>query len=214
MRNADALGLDDLQRARVTEAYRMERGTKWDRYNASVEAKAVNAEIAGHYEAVLAQAKARGEKVVAYNAAGAHRIKTHDGLAALFDSGALSEEELNTGLVYRLLYEEAAADGGVGSQLEDRVRAPACSSHGAVAAGLLRAYAGVRLTGVERAVQNADRGGQTLIVLRAVAGEGRTVRSLASSGGARLSATSRLKRALLIVAAALRGNGGLANQGP
>jgi len=139
----------------------------------------------------------------------ATRIKARDGLASLLDAKAITEEEAKVGLAYRLLFEECGPGSGLGSQLEDRPRAIRASTHGAVAHGLLRAYAGVRLTGVETAVQHADASGLALAVLRAVAGEGRTIRSISKGGQANLRNVEALKLGLRIALAALKGNGGL-----
>jgi hypothetical protein len=181
IRNADALGLDDAQRARLDEAWRLQHavGGHWDRHAASVIALEVQQ---GLDAGVDAAAKARGEKVARFNDAGARRIKSRDGLAALFESGALTSSAYFAGHAYRLLFETAGTGAGLGSQLEERVRAPSGSTHGAVAAGLFRAYAGVRLTAFDRAIVRADKTGRALTAVRLIAGEGQTLSSLAPGG--------------------------------
>jgi hypothetical protein len=149
------------------------------------------------------------DRVDAATPLGLRRIKARDGLASLFEAKAITEEEAKVGLAYRLLFEECGPGSGLGSQLEERPRAVRASTHGAVAHGLLRAYAGVRLTGVDRAVQHADASGRALAVLRAVAGQGHTVRSLGAGGNTNRSNLEALKLALRIALAALKANGGL-----
>lgn len=137
------------------------------------------------------------------------RIKARDGLASLVDAKAITEAEAKVGLAYRLLFEQCGPGSGLGSQLEDRPRSIRASTHGVVAHGLLKAYAGVRLTGVERAVQHADASGRALAVLRAVAGAGHTIRSLGAGGNTNRANLAALQVALRITRAALEGNGGL-----
>lgn len=144
-----------------------------------------------------------------FNNVGAKRIKSRDGLFSLVESGALNRTEDQVARAYRLLFEHAGKGAGLGSQLEDRPRTVRDSSHSAVAAGLYRAYVGVRLTGVETAVASADRTGRALSVLRAVAGEGRTIRSLGGGGNTRDANQRALHLALRVALAALQGNGGL-----
>lgn len=143
------------------------------------------------------------------NGAGARRIKARDGLASLLDAKALTSDQVRVGLAYRLLYEECGPGSGLGSQLEDRPRAVRASTHGAVARGLLVALAGVRLTAVDRAVDHADPSGRALVVLRAVAGEGRTVRSLGAGGNTNRANLEALKLSLKIALASLNSTGGL-----
>jgi hypothetical protein len=149
------------------------------------------------------------DRVDAATPMGLRRIKARDGLASLLEAKAITEEEAKIGLAYRMLFEECGPGSGLGSQLEERPRAIRASTHGVVAHGLLKAYAGVRLTGVDRAVQHADASGRALAILRAVAGEGRTIRSLGGGGNTRDANLEALKRGLRVALAALKANGGL-----
>lgn len=128
-----------------------------------------------------------------------------DGLLLLAKTGTLNSTQLRAGRNYRFLFEQAGKGAGLGSQLDDRPRAPRSTSHGAVAAGLFRAYVGVHLTRIDKAVLAADRTGRQLAVLRAVAGEGRTVNSLGKGGRARQERTKTLGLALDLVHRELHG---------
>ncbi len=216
LRNAAQFGLTEDQRSRLSRAYRLNHhlyASKAARSEAQRESRqlilAVQQELSSAVVEAAEQAIRRGEKVETYNDAGAKRVKGRDGLRSLVESGALTETDERVGLAYRLLFEQAGKGAGLGSQLEDRPRSVRDSSHGAVAAGLFRAYAGVRLTGVETAVASADRTGRSLALLRAVAGEGRTLRSLAEGGNAKRANLKALQLALRVALAALHGNGGL-----
>lgn len=143
----------------------------------------------------------------------AQRLVTRDGLRSLYESGTLSEAQWKAGMAYRLLYEAGAERSR--SQLEERVGGGGSgTSDGHVARALLTAYAGVRLTAVERAVA-AAHGGRAVNLLRAVAGQGWTVRAVAPAGGsAAKSARTRLAAALDVVAGVLweKSSGRVANQ--
>jgi len=220
LRNADHLGLTQDQQSRLRAAFQLGmRVCKDKSAQAAARAEgqhlavAVQGAIHGALTHSVTQGKGPGEAVVAFNSMGAARVRGRDGLASLLDAKALTEDEVKVGLAYRLLFEQCGPGSGLGSQLEDRPRAVRASTHGAVAYGLLKAYAGVRLTGVDTAVQNADASGRALAVLRAVAGEGRTIRSLGGGGNTRDANLEALKRGLRIALAALKGNGGLRIRG-
>jgi hypothetical protein len=119
-----------------------------------------------------------------------------DGLLTLAKSGGLTATQLTAARTYRFLYEQAGRGAGLGSQLDDKPRAKRSTSHSIVAAGLYRAYVGVHLTRIERAVMLVDRTGRQLSVLRAVAGEGRTINSLGKGGKGREQRTKALALAL------------------
>jgi hypothetical protein len=208
LRNASALGLsrDQVQRARA--AYRLaQQPSAAERRDGGRLAWAVRQEVYGAADVAETVAVKRGEEVVRFNDAGARRVRDRDGLQAVAESGGITAAQLQVGTAYRYLYEHGAGYA-LGSQLEDRVRIPAASTDGAVAHGLLRAYAGVRLTAVDRAVSAADLSGRALMVLRAVAGEGQSLRSL--GGGSSYQANARaLTVALGAAVGALHGNGGL-----
>lgn len=205
-RNAECLGADRDQRARLRQAAALSLGGRDARILAGQIAAEVRDQLKVGIDAVVYAAQARGEKVVPYKAEGAMRIKGRDGLGSLFDSGKLSEVQWNTGLAYRALY-EAVGPSALGSQLGNVSEGSAAraSTDAMVRHGLHRAYAGVRLTAAEAAVGCPDR----VAVLRAVAGEGHTVRSLTTSGHVRTVMTDRLVEDLAKVARSLTETGGL-----
>lgn len=210
-RNSEALAMTRDQVERARRAAVLSMGGPVERADAGVIASALRDELRASLDAVIYAAQARGEMVVdVRNEAGElldfKRLLGRDGLASLFDSKALSERQWNTGLVYRELYELAGV-AVVGSQLGkvDGAAAVRSSTSGLVAAGLRRAYAGVRLTQAETAVGSVEG----VAVLRAVAGEGRTIRSMFNGGKARQRATGALAAALDLVRPSLADTGGL-----
>lgn len=219
LRNADALGLDQGQRARLRHAYRLGLGDRDAKRDGQAHANQVRLELVDDLDQVVLVATARGERVTIHNDAGAKRIKSRDGLGSLAEGTAkrlpaITAQEAKDGMAYRLLWEMAGKGAGLGSQLEDRPRAIRDSSHGAVAHGLMKAYVGVRLTGIETAVSHADASGRALNVLRAIAGEGRTLRSLGQGGDVKRKNLAALRLALRITRAAIEGNYGLRTPPP
>ena len=182
-RNADALGVSPQQRRALREAAALSLGDSRQRAQAGRMAERVRNELAADLEAVLAAARARREAVTDARRSKAKRVVDRDGLAQMFERGQISEAQFNVGLLYRRLLEATEAEV-LGSQLGrvGETRIPAKSTDGACAQGLLRAYAGVRVRDVEESVRAADPSGLSLVVLRAIAGEGRTLRSPATGG--------------------------------
>lgn len=139
------------------------------------------------------------------------RIRDRDGLLALVREKKLTEREHQTGLSIRYLVERVP--GRLGSCLEERTSSGATStSDPFVAAALQRAYLGVVLTAVERAFGNREDGVAELRALRAIAGEGSSLRSLGEGQNAREANLRRLKRALAVAEqaiATIRQTGGL-----
>lgn len=214
-RNADVIGCDVDQRRRLRVAAQLcVRGNqapysataegRQDRIDAGRIADTVNRELRAGTQALAAQALARHDTVVPYAADGALRFKSRDGLWTAWEAGMITQAMAEAGLAYRLLFEAAGAEQ-LGSQLgrvnESSIRAS--SSHGAAARGLFRAYAGVRVTTAEAHVLNADRSQRGLTVLRAVAGEGRSIRSMGGGGNTRDANAKALALALPVVAKAL-----------
>jgi len=188
----------------VTEAGRK------DRVDAGKIADQVQRELRASIEQALYTAQAMGESVVPFNTAGAVRVRERDGLWGALESGVITSAMAEAGFEYRARFEAAGAEQ-LGSQLgrvgEGMVKAS--SSHGATARGLFRAYAGVQVTTAEAHVLTADPTQRALTVLRAVAGEGRTIRSLGQGGNARAANGKALAVALPIVARSLTETGGL-----
>jgi hypothetical protein len=190
-RNAEALGADRQQRAVLREAEAMSRPHRSaaDRAMAGRMADQVRTELKASYDAIVFAAEARGEKVTVWNDEGARRVKGRDGLWSLIEAGTIDERLANTALVYRGLF-EVVHGGGVGSQLGQagELQAARTSVSAQLRMGLHRAHAGVTLTHAETALGSAGR----VVVLRAVVGEGRTMRSLSDSGHARKVMTADL----------------------
>lgn len=200
--NAEAIGADRDQRARLRRAAALSLGSREERIEAGIIAAAVRDELKAAIDDVKGAAQARGEKVVPHK--DALRIKTRDGLWLLSDAGKLSVALVEVGLAYRMLYEEARVTA-VGSQLGkvDEAAIRAASSHGAAARGLVRAYSGVRVTDIHSHVQ-IEAGALALRMLIGVAGEGRTVRSLVSGGRAHEKASNALRAGLCVAERRLR----------
>lgn len=135
----------------------------------------------------------------------AYRLKSRDGMTTMAEAGSLSSAELKGGLAYRLCWEAQAA--GLKSAL-----ANAGSIGGGAAlpvgfgprdkAALHRAYLMARLGQMERALTPRQ-----LIVVRAVAGEGQSIRSLGGGGKARATNAELLKAGLSAISALLNEGG-------
>ena len=120
----------------------------------------------------------------------ATRAKRVDGLESLWKSGALDDQALEDGLLYRQTVDKAQAS--VGSSLNERTGTPRMNSDGAVWSALDRGYAALRLRLVRTAVGDA----RAMEVLDAVAGRGVTIRALAGGGDVRAGNVRRLVLAL------------------
>lgn len=201
-RNAEALGADRDQRARLRQAAALSLGGRDARILGGQIAAEIRDQLKASMDAVVFAAQARGEKVVPYKDEGAKRIKSRDGLGSMFDSGALTEAQWNAGLVYRSLY-EAVGSASLGSQLGQVSEGSSArtSTDAMVRHGLQAAYASVRLTEAEKAVRSPEM----VALLRAVAGEGRTIGSLTTSGHRRKCMAAALASALDAAAPALAG---------
>lgn len=178
---ADLFGADERQRAILREAAAMSYPVRSaaDRGEAGRMAWAVQQELKASISAVVFEAQARGEKVEQFNDAGAVRVKGRDGLYSLLASGALTEELFNTDIAYRALF-ESCGHAGVGSQLGRLTGLP--GAHRTSTAGLHTARLNTVLASYQLEEAEMAVGPNLLPVLRAVAGEGRTIRSLSSSG--------------------------------
>lgn len=191
LRNAEALGLGRGEVTRLRVAYRLMLGTNAEKTEGGNIAAQVRDQLNADLMGVVDAAVARGEKVSTFNAAGAKRIKGRDGLAMLLDKGAISEAQARTAMAYRYCYEASA------SALRSGLAAAGEGRGGkSVAADLHQVYVLARLAQMERAVAAAARDGQETIVLRLVAGDGRSVRSIAAGGHARTLVVQALCRAL------------------
>lgn len=211
---ADLFGADRDQRRLLAEAAAMsfpERSDK-DRATARMMAHRIGQELQSGIRAVVAQAQARGEAVAEFNDAGAVVIKGRDGLYSLMSANppALTEPLFNTAIAYRALV-ECCGYTDVGSQLGKLTGQPGCprtSTKSIHRARLNSVYAGYQLAAAEVAV-----GRELLPILRAVAGEGQTIRSLTTGGRRRKKLVEDLVKALEIVRASLAETGGLRIRG-
>lgn len=128
----------------------------------------------------------------------ATRAKRVDGLESLWKSGALNDQALADGMLYRQTV--AKAQASLGSCLNERTGAPRMSSDGAVWSALDRGLAAVRLRLIKTAVGDP----RTMEVLDAVAGRGMTIRTLGGGGNERVCNTKLLARALGVAGPLLR----------
>lgn len=205
---ADLFGADVEQRRLLSEAAAMShpQRTEADRAWAKRMAMRIREELQSGIDAVVYAAQARGEKVEVFNDDGAVCIKGRDGLYSLIAAGSLTEAEANTAIAYRALF-ESCGYADLGSQL-GRVSGQPGSQRTSTASmhlsKLNSVYASVQLVAADAAV-----GSDLLPVLRAVAGEGRTLRSLRTSGRHGRKLLSDLVEALRRVRISMAETGGL-----
>jgi hypothetical protein len=151
--------------------------------------------LAERLEETARLATARGEAVD--RAQGQMRITSRDGLETLHERGGLERPEYEAGMMYRRCYETLTAGprsnlnrdflGGVRSGF---------SEGGADGFAEIRAFRAQKLSAWEALAAT----GRQLWVLRLVAGQGRTINSLAPGGSARLANTRALMEVLRAVA--------------
>lgn len=220
-RNADALGVsvDQAQRLRHAAALcvrgsaqprRDTEAGRHDRIAAGQMAVEVQKELRGVVDAAVMAATAQGEQVLPLGMDGAMRIKGRDGLWSLSESGGLTINQVETGLIYRGLYERVHASP-LGSQLArpGEVRCPTTSTLPRIMAGLDTAKAGVVVTDIDSLVHLAQPDGMARRVLIWVAAEGHTVSTFAKGGHGRGKALAALRLALDVAAKRLAAPGGL-----
>ncbi|QTC88177.1 hypothetical protein [Brevundimonas pondensis] len=128
----------------------------------------------------------------------ATRAKRIDGLESMWKSGALDDQALADGMLYRQTV--AKAQASVGSSLNERAGAPRMNSDGAVWSALDRGYAALRLRLVKTAVGEE----RAMALLDAVAGRGVTIWSLGGGGDVRAGNIKRLAKALQVAGPLLR----------
>jgi len=128
----------------------------------------------------------------------ATRAKRVDGLESLWKSGALDDQGLADGMLYRQTV--ARAQASVGSCLNERTGAPRMNSDGAVWSALERGLAAVRLKLVVAAV--GDK--RAMAVMDAVAGRGETIRSIGGGGNGWAANAKLLVKALALAGPMLR----------
>lgn len=161
----------------------------------------------------LEAARCGGEVKRAPNG-GPLRLKTRDGLLSLLTSGGLSGELCQVGLAFRHCFEFSLS--GLQSVLGNpNPGADRGDQHygDRDPAALRRALILARLNQMERAVDAVSRDGRELLALRLIAGEGRTLTSLASGGNAKVAYLAALVRALEAVREVIPVRRGVANRG-
>lgn len=131
-------------------------------------------------------ARGRGEAVDQVQ--GRLRITSRDGLQTLFEQGGLGQPEYEAGMMYRRCYETLSA--GPRSNLARDFASSVRGFSEAQADGFaeLRAFRAVKL----RQWEALARTGRQVWVLRLVAGQGRTINSIAPGGSARAANTKAL----------------------
>lgn len=196
LKNAEVLGASTDQVTRLRYAFRLSLGTNAEKAEGGQVAVAVRDELKASMDALFLGMVGRGERVVTYNDAGAKQRQGGDGIAALLRTKALVAVQVKAALVYRQPYETLAKSlgsclGRAGEGEAGRVwgNMPFYTNDEgelAIIAGavdLHRAHLLVRLNRMERAVAKAMVDGRELRALRLIAGEGKSVREVAGSGG-------------------------------
>lgn len=157
-------------------------------------ARAEALEVAEGLKETVRLAVANSETVAVQD--GQLRITSRDGLRTLFEGGGLEGPEYEAGLQYRRCYETMAA--GPRSNLSRDFASGVRGFGEAPAEGFaeLRMFRAEKLARWEALAET----GRQLWVLRLVAGQGRTINSLASGGSARLANTRALAEVLKVIA--------------
>ena len=151
--------------------------------------------LAERLEETARLAKARGEEVD--HDQGRMRITSRDGLETLRERGGLERPEYEAGMMYRRCYETLTA--GPRSNLN---RDFIGGVRGGFSEGAADGFAEIRAFRAQKlaAWEALATTGRQLWVLRLVAGQGRTINSLAPGGSARLANTRALTEVLRAVA--------------
>lgn len=221
LHNAVGFGLTAGQIGRLRQAYHLQRGTKAEKRRAAEISAEVKRDLIAAQATTLAaeyqRTRAEGRLLLGepgalagelqeqplatqFNDAGALRLSSRDGLTALRDLGKLTQAEYETGLLYRNVYELQACD--LRSQLGETEGRGGFDRARYVISRLHRAQRAVLRDEIERAVQAACRGSKTtkglreIKVLRAVAGEGLSLRSVSKGGAMQAIYLASLVRAL------------------
>ena len=166
-----------------------------------------------------AEARAKGEKLTGADrkairaefgvtkmadpsAPAAYRLRSRDGLTSARDTGVLTAAQHKAGMAYRLCFEALASGLKSGLANAGMVGGGSSSPIGLAArnpAALQRAYVMARLKGMEARLNERE-----LVVVRAVAGEGQTVRSLGGGGNTRAANVAALVSGLGKIEGGLR----------
>jgi hypothetical protein len=138
--------------------------------------------------------RARGGMVE--QAGGALRLTSRDGLQTLLERGGLEQPEYEAGMMYRRCYETLTAGPRSNLNRDFLGGVRGVSEGPAEGFAELRAFRAQKLAQWEALAGT----GRQLWVLRLVAGQGRTINSLATGGSARLANTRALIEVLTAVA--------------
>lgn len=166
-----------------------------------MEARVEAAALADRMAETDALDQLRGGEGLDRPASGPAMLRSHDGLASLSRAGTITANQAKAGLVYRAQFEAAHAGLKSGLGAVDQIRSGVADGH---ASALQRALAMAEVGRLERRV--VALGDRELHVLRAVAGEGHTIRALGGGGKARQANTDALVRALEAVLTDLVGS--------
>lgn len=175
-------------------AYRKGRGlSAEDLARLTAERAAARAEARAHEDRMqetVTLARGRGEWVE--QAHGRLRVTSRDGLQTLFDQGGLERPEYEAGMLYRRCYEALSA--GPRSNLARDFASGVRGFSEAHTDGFaeLRAFRAEKL----RQWEALARTGRQVWALRLVAGQGRTINSIAQGGSARAANTKALMAVL------------------
>jgi len=144
----------------------------------------------GRMQETASLARGRGEAVEEVQ--GRLRVTSRDGLQSLFEQGGLERPEYEAGMMYRRCYETLSA--GPRSNLAGDLASGVRGFSEARADGFaeLRAFRAEKLRHWEALASN----GRQAWVLRLVAGQGRTINSIAPGGSARAANTKALMAVL------------------
>jgi hypothetical protein len=157
-----------------------------ERAAARAEARAHDARM----DETVSLAHGRGE--VVEQAQGRLRITSRDGLQSLYEQGGLERPEYEAGMIYRRCYETLHA--GPRSNLAQDFSGVARGFSEASADGFaeLRAFRAEKL----RLWEGLAKSGRQAWILRLVAGQGRSINSIAPGGSARAANTKALMAVL------------------
>jgi len=141
-------------------------------------------------------------KLTGKDAPAAYRMRSRDGLTSARETGVITPAQHKAGMAYRLCFEAQA--GGLKSALANAGMIGGGGSHGEALAqrrtgALQQAYMMGRLRGMEKGATDRE-----LMVLRAVAGEGRTIRSLGDGGNVKRANVAALVSVLSRIEGGLR----------
>ena len=189
VRRAERIGPTAAQRARLRRADKLSAGDVNSKRMAVSIRRQVEAELKEQarlraVEAGIAEtlqlAALRGEQFsYTRDKLGAVRLDDRHGLQSLMQSGKITSRQCRAGLAYAVLYviEQRDLRSGLAQAAPTSTR-----DHDPAGVRFLRAKDAVLRDRVEQAIARSASGERRLLLLRTVAGEGRSLRSLCSGG--------------------------------